>query len=209
MKNQEGGFTKLKRWIIFVSGVGVAYCSILLSKQGVGLSGEFAWMGTVIAVALFCAELLFNSNFDDLNWTILALGLGAYVYSIWTNISGFYFYRGLEMDIIKGFDVTSVFGGIFMDVWPELSIAWSLKESKIGDLIGNLIKTSRDPDKLTQLAHPLQTKQPQTRGQPPNRNLQPGLSTSRPIDTGNGKTRAELLRQKMQSSKDGHYHGER
>ena len=197
MKNQEGGFTKLKRWIVFVSGVGVAYCSIILSKQGVGITGELAWMGTVVALALFCAELLFNSNFDDLNWTIIVLGLGAYAYSIWTNISGFYFYRGLEMDIIKNFDVTSVFGGVFMDVWPELSIAWALKESKVGDLLGNIIKTSRDPNKLTQLAQPLQKGSQQAFMQ--NFPARPQQAQDFHPVGGNEKTRAELLRQKMKS----------
>lgn len=208
MKNQEGGFTKLKRWIIFASGVGVAYCSILLSKQGVGLTGEFAWMGMVIALALFCAELLFNSNFDDLNWTILALGLGAYVYSIWTNISGFYFYRGLEMDLIKNIDVTSVFGGIFMDVWPELSIAWALKESKVGDLLGNIIKTSRDPEKLTQLSQSLKQNHQQTQAQPRNGNSQPVFSTGKHIGIGNENTRVDLLRKTIRSAQSGSHRDE-
>jgi hypothetical protein len=142
-------FNKLKRWIIGVSGVGMAVASIILSKQGVGITGELAWIGTVIALSLFCAELMFNSNFDELNWTILALGLGAYVYSIWTNIQGFYFYRGISGTLFTNFDVTSFFGGVFLDVYPEIAIAWAMGASKIGDIIGNVVKTSRNPDKLT------------------------------------------------------------
>lgn len=150
MMNSDGRFTKAKRWLIGSSGILVAWCSILLTRQGVGLSGDFIWMGTVIAFALFCAELMFNSNFDELNWTILILGLGAYLYSIWTNVEGLYFYRAIEGNLWTNFDFTNFGGGVFMDVYPELAIAWAMKESKIGDLLGNIFKTAQDPDKLTQ-----------------------------------------------------------
>jgi hypothetical protein len=150
MNHKDEKFDKLKRWVIGISGVGMAIASIILSKQGVGITGDLAWIGTVVALSLFCAELMFNSNFDELNWTILFLGLGAYIYSIWTNIQGFYFYRGIEGTLFTNFDTTSFFGGVFMDVYPELAIAWAMGASKIGDLIGNVVKTSKDPDKLTQ-----------------------------------------------------------
>lgn len=150
MKYSDEKFDKLKRWVIGISGVGMAIASIILSKQGVGITGDLAWIGTVVALSLFCAELMFNSNFDELNWTIMFLGLGAYVYSIWTNIQGFYFYRGIEGTLFSNFDTTSFFGGVFMDVYPELAIAWAMGASKIGDLIGNVVKISHNPDKLTQ-----------------------------------------------------------
>lgn len=148
----DGSFTKLKRWLIGISGVLIAICSLILTKQGVGITGQLAWMGTSVAFALFCAELMFNSNFEELNWTILVLGLGAYIYSIWTNIEGLYFYRGIEGNLFSNFDTTNFGGGMFMDIYPELAIAWALKESKIGDLFGNFVKTLRDPDKLTEPA---------------------------------------------------------
>lgn len=150
MNSQDGNFTKLKRWMIGLSGVLVAICSLILTKQGVGIGGELAWMGTAVAFALFCAELMFNSNFDELNWTIIVLGLGAYFYSIWTNIEGLYFYRTIEGNLLSNFDITNFGGGLFIDVYPELAIAWALKESKIGDLFGNFVKTLQNPDKLTE-----------------------------------------------------------
>lgn len=151
MRETDGKFTRIKRWVIGISGFLIAYCSIMLTKQGVGLTGDMAWMGTAVALGLFCAELMFNSNFDELNWTILLLGLGAYLYSIWTNIEGFYFYRGIEGNLWTNFDVSNLGGGLFMDIYPELAIAWAMKESKIGDLFGNLFKTAKDPDRLTQV----------------------------------------------------------
>lgn len=156
MNSQDGNFTKLKRWMIGLSGVLVAICSLILTKQGVGIGGELAWMGTAVAFALFCAELMFNSNFDELNWTIIVLGLGAYFYSIWTNIEGLYFYRTIEGNLLSNFDITNFGGGLFIDVYPELAIAWALKESKIGDLFGNFVKTLQNPDKLTEPAKKVQ-----------------------------------------------------
>lgn len=156
----DGNFTVLKRWLIGLSGIGIAVCSLILTKQGVGFTGDLAWMGTMVALALFCAELMFNSNFEELNWTIILLGLGAYLYSIWTNIEGFYFYRATEGNLWTNFEITNFGGGIFMDVYPELAIAWALKESKIGDLLGNFVKTLRDPDKLTQPARSNSTPKP-------------------------------------------------
>lgn len=163
MRNSDDSFDKLKKVIIGVSGICMAIASIVLSKQGVGITGELAWIGTVVAISLFCAELMFNSNFDELNWTILFLGLGAYVYSIWTNIQGFYFYRAIEGTLFTNFDITSFFGGLFMDIYPELAIAWAMGASKIGDLIGNVVKTSKDPDKLTQMKGGAGKSQPEVR----------------------------------------------
>ena len=161
MKN--GSFTKIKRLLVGISGILLAICSVILSKRGVGITGDLAWMGTVIALSLFCAELMFNSSFDELNWTMLVLGLGAYIYSIWTNVEGFYYYRGISGNLWSNFDTTNFFGGMFMDIYPELAIAWALGESKIGDLIGNTVKTFMDPEKLTEpISQKTQKANPQT-----------------------------------------------
>lgn len=146
----DGKYTTAKRIFAFVSGVGMAFCSIYLSKRGVGFSDELWWIGLVVALALFGAELMFNSSFDELTWTGLALGMGAYLYSIGTNIGGFYFYRGIPGNLWTNFDLTNFAGGIFMDIYPELAIAWAFKESKVGDWLGNIIRVWNDPDALTQ-----------------------------------------------------------
>jgi hypothetical protein len=149
-REDDGKFTSMKRKIVGFSGVALLLCSIYLSKQGVGFDGGLWWMGLVVAISLTCAELMFNSSFDELSWTMVVLGFGAYIYSIYTNMVGFYFYRNSGVfDLINNFNATNVFGGLFMDVYPELAIAWALKESKVGDLLGNLIKTAKNPETLT------------------------------------------------------------
>jgi hypothetical protein len=145
----DGKFTNLKRWLVGLSGIGVLYVSIIFSKEGMQIQGQYAWMGFVIAIALSCAEFMFNSNFESLNWTIFVVGIAAYAYSIWTNITGFYVNRQMVGTLFTQFDLTNLFGGIFLDVYPEVAIAWALKESKIGDLIGNAIKTARKPGTMT------------------------------------------------------------
>ena len=146
---KDGQYTKLKRWLVGLSGVMMLYVSLIFSKEGIGIQGNYAWMGYVIAVALSCSEFMFNSNFESLNWTIFVIGLTAYGYSIWTNVVGFYVNRGMTGNMFSNFDPTNVFGGIFLDVYPEVAIAWALKESKIGDLLGNAIKTFRKPESMT------------------------------------------------------------
>jgi hypothetical protein len=149
--NKKGeNFTRLKRWLVGLSGLAMLIASIILSKEGVGFKGDVAWIGLTIAVSLTCAEFMFNSNFEEMNWTTLVLGIGAYLYSINTNINGFYSFQNLDGNLFSNFDVKSFFGGIFMDVYPELAIAWSLKESKVGDLLGNIIKSWANPDKMTE-----------------------------------------------------------
>ena len=150
----NGNFTRVKKWLVGLTGVAMLVASISLSKAGIGFTGDAAWIGLVIAVSLTCAEFMFDSNFDEFNWTILVLGLAAYVYSIIANINGFYLYLGLEGTMWTNFNAKSVLGGIFMDVYPELAIAWALSESKVGDLLGNLVKSWKNPEDMTSNEQP-------------------------------------------------------
>ena len=124
-------------------------CSIFLSKQGVGFDTSLWWIGATIAVSLSCSEFMFNDQFNELSWTAVLLGLGAYIYSIHTNIVGFYFYRHIDGTLFSNFDPTNFFGGIFMDVYPEVAISWALGYGKVGDLLGNLVRTWRNPESMT------------------------------------------------------------
>jgi hypothetical protein len=68
-----------------------------------------------------------------------------------------------------------------------VAIAWALKESKIGDLLGNLIKTANNPEKLTQTFSVTKAKEKSATHQPtrrPERFTQPERpqSFNRPIN---------------------------
>lgn len=147
---KTGGFTVLKRWVVGISALLVLAASVMLSKKGVGLGGDLEWAGFAVALALTASQFMFNSEFEDWTWTLLIVGGFAYLYSINTNIVGFYFYRGMTGDLLSNFDWTNFGGGIFMDVYPELALAWVFRESKVGDFLGNLVKAVTSPETLTQ-----------------------------------------------------------
>lgn len=143
----DGTYTKAKRFVTFVVGVAVLYASLVFSKNGFefSTSSDYAWIGWVLAFAATSAEFMLNSTFQKINWTIVGLGLCAYAYSIWTNLLGFQSLRPDE-DL---YSLINILGAVFMDVFPEVGISWALQESKIGDIIGNLVKTVQDPQKVT------------------------------------------------------------
>jgi hypothetical protein len=143
----DGTYTKAKRFVTFIVGVAVLYASLIFSKNGFEFetSSDYVWVGWVLAFAATSAEFMLNSTFKRINWTIVGLGLCAYAYSIWTNMLGFQSLRPGE----DPYSVINILGAVFIDVFPEVAISWALQESKIGDIIGNLIKTAQNPDEVT------------------------------------------------------------
>jgi hypothetical protein len=143
----DGKFTKVKKFLAFVTGIGVLWASIIFSKNGFNFntSSDYIWVGWVLAFAATTTQLIMNSSFKKINWTILLLGLGSYIYSIYTNMLGFHSLRATE----SIWDILNVCGSFFMDVFPEVAISWALDESKVGDLIGNLLKSAQTPEMLT------------------------------------------------------------
>lgn len=149
MENKKGKFNEWKKRLALISGILIFLISAFNSKNGfVGNTKNdllLAAMGWAFAIAATSAEFMFTSDFRKLNWSIIFLGFCAYAYSIYTNVLGLQSWRGSVMQ----YDAVNVIGGIFMDVYPEAAIAWALGESKLGDVIGNIIKTSKRGDELT------------------------------------------------------------
>lgn len=143
----DGKFTKVKKFLAFTFGIAVLWASIVFSKNGFEFktTSEYAWIGWVLAFAATVSQFMMNSSFKKINWTILVLGLVSYAYSIYTNMLGFHSLRETE----SIWNILNVCGSFFMDVFPEVSIAWSLDESKVGDLFGNLLKSSQNPELLS------------------------------------------------------------
>ena len=142
-------FSDWKKVLAIVSGVAIFLISAFNSKNGFVGSTEGDWllslMGWAFAIAATSAEFMFTSDFKRLNWSLIFLGVCAYVYSIWTNILGLQAWRGTVIH----YDMVNVLGGIFMDVYPEAAIAWALGESKMGDMLGNLFRAAQRKDELT------------------------------------------------------------
>ena len=137
-------YDKFRRVVAFVFGVGVLLTSLYFSKAGFSFKVEnqdIWWVGWVIAGAVSAAQFMFNTERKELDWTIVLVGLTAYVYSIWSNIQGWESLRGVQ-------DYMNWAGGIFMDVFPEKAIAWSLGAIKVGDFVGNIWSVLKNPEKL-------------------------------------------------------------
>ena len=146
MNKNDGKFAKIKKILALVIAIGVLWASIVFSKNGFNFdtNSEYVWIGWLLAFAATSAEFMLASDFKKINWSILTLGVAAYIYSIWTNVQGFQALRGLHTT-----DLFSVSASVFMDVYPEVAIAWALGESKLGDVLGNLIKSYSNPEELT------------------------------------------------------------
>jgi hypothetical protein len=143
----NNGFESFKKLLVFVMGVCVLITSIYFSVEGFDFktTGNLWWVGLILALAVTSAQFMFNTRSKDLNWTIVVLGVISYGYSIWSNIMGFYALR----ETATAWDWMNISGGIFMDVFPETAIAWSLGVIKAGDLVGNLINVINNPERVT------------------------------------------------------------
>ncbi len=141
-------YKKVKVAVALLSSIAVGWVSITLSKEGIGFKDEGAWMGYAIAIALTCSQLIFTDAYEELSWTLLLLGLGGYIYSIHTNIIGVYDFRGTTGTLFTNFNLENFLGGIFIDVYPEAALAWALGAGKVGDALGNLVKTWMRPEQL-------------------------------------------------------------
>lgn len=147
-------YKKFKIAVALLSSIAVGWVSITLSKEGIGFKDEGAWMGYAIAVALTCSQLIFTDAYEELSWTLLVLGFGGYIYSIHTNIVGVYEFRMTGGTLLTNFNLENFLGGIFIDVYPEAALAWALGAGKIGDALGNLVKTWLRPEELLRTNKP-------------------------------------------------------
>mgnify|MGYP001328454381 FL=1 len=125
MNTDNGKFLRIKKSLALITAVGVLWASIVFSKNGFNFetSSGYIWIGWLLAFAATSAEFMLASDFRKLNWSIVALGITAYIYSIWSNIMGFQDLRGKDTT-----DVFSISASIFMDIYPEVTIAWALGE---------------------------------------------------------------------------------
>jgi hypothetical protein len=141
--NKQDKYKSLKKFLAVITGLLVLYVSWILSAQGFALSKEAIWIGYVIALAVTSAELIFNTRVRELNWTIVVVGVLAYTYSIYTNIAGFFSNSYIQF----GMNVPTLIAclaGAFIDVYPEMALAWAFDASLDGDFVGNLAKVVGD-----------------------------------------------------------------
>lgn len=135
-------YLRTKKFFAKLLGIAVLVVSFQFSAAGFGFRNPDAeWVGWVLAIAVTVAQLIFNTRVKDLNWTIVVMGLMSYLYSIYTNISGFYVYTGNEF-AWNFTAIIPVLSGCFMDIFPEMALAWGFDASTEGDMIGNIVELS-------------------------------------------------------------------
>lgn len=150
--NSSDKYLRTKIFLAKITGIAVLVVSMQFSQSGFGFKGQdIAVSGWVLAIAVTVAQFVFNSRVRNLNWTITVLGIMAYVYSIWTNIVGFYAFQGkvVTVDMLLTFDaILPIFASAFMDIFPEAIISYAFNASGEGDLIGNVMAVAKDPDSI-------------------------------------------------------------
>lgn len=152
MNSAPDKYSRLKILLAKFMGLAVLIVSMQFSQNGFGFKDQnIFYVGWVLAIAVTVVQFVFNSKVKNLNWTITVLGIMAYVYSIWTNIIGFYKYQGkiLTFETLLSFDaILPVFASAFMDIFPETILAWAFNVSSDGDLIGNIIAVAENPENI-------------------------------------------------------------
>ena len=145
---KDGKFTQGKKVFALLTGIAIAAISAYNSKNGFVSEDSgplLSGMGWAFSAACIASQLMFASEFKKLNWTVIGLGLFAYLYSIPTNYYGLQGWNGVATE----HDFVNMIAAVFMDVYPEAAIAWAFGESKLGDVIGNMIRTGQRKDELT------------------------------------------------------------
>ncbi len=136
-------FTTLKRGGNGILGILMLAASIVFSREGFGFEdGQYWWVGWVMALAATGSQFMITSKYTELNLGIVALGLTAYAYSMYTNILGI-----LDLQEVVNKPL-AVGAGIFLDIYPEMALAWAMGASRDGDLMGNVWKVFQNPTSL-------------------------------------------------------------
>lgn len=150
--NSSDKYLRGKILLAKIMGVAVLVISMQFSQNGFGFKDQdIAYIGWVLAIAVTAVQFVFNSRVKNLNWTITILGVMSYVYSIWTNIVGFYDYQGKSVSFDTIFTLEAVlpiFASVFMDLMPESLLAWAFNASSEGDVVGNVLDVANNPDSI-------------------------------------------------------------
>lgn len=118
------------------------YFSALFSVDGFSFQvDERAWIGWGIAAIIVVIESVWQ-KFGN-NVTLFVLALVCYAYGIITNVAGILSNRGGYDDNPWSLVVPIVFG-IFLEVFPEPVLAWSISGDTSSDPIGKIIERSSD-----------------------------------------------------------------
>lgn len=132
-------YNMLKRIASVIVAIALWYLSIRFSVAGFSIKvPDLVWAGWVLGMAVTVIELIFTSENRGRNLTLTFLGVGAYVYGVWSNIIGINASRGVE-----GLSVGLIFGivlGLILEIAPEPLFLWGILggDTAEGDIVSTL-----------------------------------------------------------------------
>jgi hypothetical protein len=127
--------------------------SAMFSASGFSFKMEdFKWVGWVLALSIIVIELVWNKvGFNSKNLTLVALGITAYAYGIYTNVIGIATAQGADPTDSLFNMIFPLLAGIVLEVAPETLIVWGLiGEGEFGDFLGNLFNSTQQSKNMPQ-----------------------------------------------------------
>lgn len=133
MYNTQENLLRVKRILSLLASCGLIGLSVWFSKMGFGVesSNQYAWIGWFLGGVVTVVELVFNTNIQKLNPTLIAAGGIAYLYGMYTNVIGLQEILGVSVWF-------AIVLGLFLEVLPEPLFAWSIGVTDGGDVVGNI-----------------------------------------------------------------------
>lgn len=142
----KGTYMMFLRWIAAATAIGMWALSVKFSKDGFDFTvPDMAWAGTLLALFVTAIQLVWNKEGANGNLTLMAVGVAAYLYGIYTNVTGIMAAQGIT-------DITSqpmsmlfpLILGIFLEITPEPLLVWGLIGSSFGgDFLSNIFNATQ------------------------------------------------------------------
>jgi hypothetical protein len=134
------------RWIAAATAIGMWALSVKFSKDGFNFTvPDMAWAGTLLALFVTAIQLVWNKEGANGNLTLMAVGVAAYLYGIYTNVMGIMSAQGLTD--VSSQPLSMVFPlilGIFLEITPEPLLVWGLIGSSFGgDFLSNIFNATQ------------------------------------------------------------------
>jgi len=108
--------------------------SVYFSADGFGIKvPTAAWIGWILAVSITVIELVFNRDGFQHNYVLIAAGIAAYAYGIYTNVIG------IQAAQLSNELVFPLILAIMLEIVPEPLLVWALIGVTSDDVISKLL----------------------------------------------------------------------
>jgi len=119
-------YIRILKIVVFIWGLVLWGVSVFFSKNGFGIqTGGMEWIGFILAIAVTLAELMFNRTGSSGSISIFVLGIGAYIYGIYTNTVGLMDAQGMPIEFSMKV-IWPLFLASILEWSPELFLLWAM-----------------------------------------------------------------------------------